>query len=185
MNLRSKVLPHPLSGQEAGFLPAQTEADTADESGAASETAVAPVRRRSMVVESQVRDSIIVKTVKRWYGNCCQMCGEVLRIPGPAGAYSEGAHILALGHPHNGPDRIENLLCLCPNCHTLFDNGARYLTDDLHVVDAFTHGRLRKLTVVPQHNIETACVRQHREHWTTDDLLAAATSAEPGHNQGL
>jgi hypothetical protein len=185
MNLRSAVIPHPLSGHEAGSLLAQTEADTAKEAVAEGEAAVASVRRRSMVVESQVRDSHIVKTVKRWYGNYCQMCGNVLRIPGPASAYSEGAHILALGHPHNGPDRIENLLCLCPNCHTLFDNGALYLTDDLHVVDAFTHNQLRKLTVVPQHNIDTACVRQHREYWTTDHPLAAAASAERERNQGL
>lgn len=39
--------------------------------------------------------------------------------------YAEAAHIRALGSPHNGPDVIENVLCLCPNHHVLFDNGAQ------------------------------------------------------------
>ncbi|MEU6215105.1 HNH endonuclease [Streptomyces sp. NPDC047023] len=38
----------------------------------------------------------------------------------------------------NGPDIVENLLCLCPTCHVLFDTGARVLTDDLTIIDTVT-----------------------------------------------
>ncbi|MFE2091597.1 HNH endonuclease [Streptomyces sp. NPDC059460] len=154
------------SGHGPASVPAHTEGDTAEQPSAESAAEVTPVRRRSVVVDSQVRDSVIVKTVKQWYGNRCQMCETVLRIPRLAGAYSEGAHIQALGHPHNGPDRVENLLCLCPNCHILFDSGALYLTDDLYVIDVFTRRPRRQLTVHPQHDIDTAHVRHHREYWT-------------------
>jgi hypothetical protein len=137
---------------------------------AQTEAEAGPVRRRSVVVDSQVRDGVIVRTVKQWYRNRCQMCATVLRVPGPIGAYSEGAHIQALGHPHNGPDRVENLLCLCPNCHIRFDNGALYLTDDLNVTDAFTHRPLHRLTVDSRHDINTAHVRYHREYWSSRQL---------------
>jgi hypothetical protein len=35
----------------------------------------------------------------------------------------EAAHIRPLGAPHNGPDTLDNTLCLCPNHHVLFDHG--------------------------------------------------------------
>ncbi|WP_329294801.1 HNH endonuclease [Streptomyces sp. NBC_01455] len=46
----------------------------------------------------------------------------------PGGAYSEGAHIQALGSPHNGSDTTDDVLCLCPTCHVMFDGGAIVLT---------------------------------------------------------
>ena len=27
------------------------------------------------------------------------------------------------GIPHNGPDKLENMICVCPNCHVLLDFG--------------------------------------------------------------
>ncbi|MDQ1305783.1 MAG: putative restriction endonuclease [Actinomycetota bacterium] len=41
--------------------------------------------------------------------------------------------IKALGVPHNGPDVLENLLCLCPNDHARFDRAAIYIDPD-HVI---------------------------------------------------
>lgn len=46
------------------------------------------------------------------------------RLETAARPYAEAAHIMPLGIPHNGPDKLENLLCLCPNCHVLFDGHA-------------------------------------------------------------
>ena len=57
-----------------------------------------------------------------------QICG--VRSEPPNGAYSEGAHIRPLGRPHNGPDKPENVLCLCPNHHVLFDAGAFAINPD-------------------------------------------------------
>ncbi|WP_330334895.1 HNH endonuclease [Streptomyces sp. NBC_00536] len=69
------------------------------------------------------------------------MCATVLALPSPRHRYSEAAHIRA--REDNGPDIVENLLCLCPTCHVLFDAGARVLTDDLTIVDTVTgqHGK--------------------------------------------
>ncbi|WP_431994890.1 HNH endonuclease [Streptomyces griseoflavus] len=176
----SKEISSPPSGHNSASALAGIEDDTAEQPTAASTAEVVPVRRRSTVVDSQVRDTGIVKTVKQWYGNRCQMCETVLRVPGQAGAYSEGAHIQAVGHPHNGPDRIENLLCLCPNCHIQFDNGALYLTDDLYIIDAFTHHARRQLTVDPRHDINAAHIRHHREYWTTGSLPGVVRQPNPG-----
>ncbi|MFD3457255.1 HNH endonuclease [Streptomyces sp. NPDC058691] len=84
----------------------------------------------------------------------CQICGVTVILTG--GADSEGAHIQALGSPHNGPDTTDNVLCLCPTCHVMFDGGAIVLTDDLTIMRNGTEsGTLR---THPQHTINLACV---------------------------
>ncbi|GII94889.1 hypothetical protein Ssi02_51200 [Sinosporangium siamense] len=66
-----------------------------------------------------IRDTALAQWIKSLHGHHCQICGLQLTLP--TGPYAEGAHIRPLGHPHNGPDEIANLLCLCPNHHTLFE----------------------------------------------------------------
>ncbi len=113
------------------------------------------------IVQRIVRSSKVSQFVKELHGHRCQMCGEVLNVP--VGHYSEGAHIRALGSPHNGPDVIENLLCLCPNDHVLFDQGGLYLEDDLTIK---THNgeAVGQLRTKPGHDIDPGHVRYHREH---------------------
>jgi predicted restriction endonuclease len=67
--------------------------------------------------------------VKKIHDHTCQACGTRLAVG--ARGYSEAAHIRGLGRPHNGPDVQDNVLCLCPNCHFLFDTGALLIADDL------------------------------------------------------
>ena len=69
-----------------------------------------------------VRESAIARQVKLVHGYACQVCGETLEVPG--GRYAEAAHIRPLGRPHDGPDTMDNILCLCPNHHVLFDRGS-------------------------------------------------------------
>ncbi|AQZ71232.1 hypothetical protein BKM31_49515 [[Actinomadura] parvosata subsp. kistnae] len=124
-----------------------------------------PAPVTTSLVQRVVRSSAVVQQIKDWYGHQCQVCGLILQVQG--GYYSEGAHIQALGRPYNGPDVVENVLCLCPNDHVRFDNGAIYLSDDLKVVNAFTgavEGQLRKH---PRHRIGLTYVAQHRARWTT------------------
>jgi putative restriction endonuclease len=71
------------------------------------------------------------------------MCA--LRLDTPAGPYAEGAHIRPLGAPHRGPDTLDNLLCLCPNHHLLFDIGAITIADDMTLIGAVAF--MRNLTV--------------------------------------
>lgn len=74
-----------------------------------------------------VRNTRVSQWVNSVYDFTCQVCG--IRLELDAGAYAEGAHIRPLGAPHDGPDRPDNVLCLCPNDHVLFDKGALYISD--------------------------------------------------------
>lgn len=84
--------------------------------------------RVQTLVQRIVRDTVVAQRVKALHDYHCQVCGE--RVDTPAGPYAESAHIRPLGHPHNGPDGPENILCLCPNHHVLFDRGAIGVHDD-------------------------------------------------------
>jgi len=75
-----------------------------------------------------VRDTLAAEAVKDAHQHVCQTCST--RIERPGGAYAQGAYIRPLGRPHNGPDTAENILCLCPNCHVLFDGWAFAIEDD-------------------------------------------------------
>ena len=81
----------------------------------------------------------------------------------PVGQYSEGAHIRGVGSPHNGPDTPENMLCLCPNDHVLFDKGAIYIDDGLTV---FRHdgSAIGIFATHTQHRLNRGYLRHHREH---------------------
>ncbi|MGA5823347.1 HNH endonuclease [Kitasatospora sp. NPDC094028] len=145
-----------------GALSSFGDGDGADDADAGAPAAVpaGAVRSRKGKVK---RDSAVVRDVKGWHGNRCQMCASVLRIPGPRHAASEGAHIRPLGE--GGHDYTGNVLCLCPNCHTQFDLGGLYLTDDLHVVETVTGTVRRRLATDPRHDVDLECVRWHRARW--------------------
>ncbi|MGY5106629.1 HNH endonuclease, partial [Streptomyces sp. 900105245] len=81
-------------------------------------------------------------------------------------AYTEAAHIQPLNGDTPGPDIIENLLCLCANCHVRLDYGALVISDSLVVIDTATGKELGKLSMHPWHNIDPKFLRHHREQWT-------------------
>ena len=85
--------------------------------------------RRPTWTTRTVRDSRVSAFVKSIHKDTCQVCGVRLDT-GNGGAYSEGAPIRPLGRPHNGPDQPDNILCLCPNHHVLFDAGAFAIKPD-------------------------------------------------------
>ena len=87
-----------------------------------------PKRSKAEVLRI-VRDTKLSKSVKDDHKDTCQSCSIQLQVPG--GTYSEAAHVKPLGSPHNGPDTAENIICLCPNCHVLFDRGSIWL-DESH-----------------------------------------------------
>jgi putative restriction endonuclease len=117
--------------------------------------------RVTSTLQRIVRSSAVKNAVKAWHQDQCQACG--IRIEVTGGFYSEGAHIQALGRPHNGPDITDNVLCLCPNCHVMLDAGAIVLSDDLTVIrNGIPVGRLR---THPRHRISIECVRNHRDRW--------------------
>jgi len=88
-------------------------------------------RKKGTVIRI-VRDTVIAHKIKSLYNHECQVCG--ITIITKTGRYSEGAHIKPLGKPHNGDDNSDNLLCLCPNHHVMFDKGTFAIKDDLTLI---------------------------------------------------
>jgi putative restriction endonuclease len=119
-----------------------------------------PVKTTTSIVTRRIRDTAMARRVKEMYDHACQFCGARLVLP-DGRAYAEGAHIRLLGSPHDGPDTEDNVLCLCPNDHLLFDHGARYLTDVLEVMGCHD-GPVGNLAVVSGHAIDLDVVRYHR-----------------------
>jgi putative restriction endonuclease len=116
-----------------------------------------PIRKEGRTTRV-VRSTEVVDHVKNLYEFVCQSCEVILKTP--AGPYSEGCHIKPLGRPHNGPDVISNVLCLCPNCHVLFDEGAIWLDSDLNVMPGG-----KKLKQASSHMLDAACIQYHRSLW--------------------
>lgn len=120
--------------------------------------AYGPARRQESTVLRIVRDTAQARKIKELYEYRCQMCG--IRLESAAGPYAEAAHIRPLGAPHNGPDSLDNLLCLCPNHHVLFDYGSIAIDDDLTLL-----GMVGQVTIKPGHSINREHVRYHRAHY--------------------
>jgi putative restriction endonuclease len=123
-----------------------------------ADTPPLPPEVKQVTVLRVIRNTATVREVKEIHDYRCQICE--LRLDTPAGPYAEGAHIKPLGAPHRGPDTLDNLLCLCPNHHLLFDVGAITVADDMTLIGTF--GKLR---MVPRHLINVEYIRYHRTHY--------------------
>ncbi|HEY7311896.1 MAG TPA: HNH endonuclease [Gemmataceae bacterium] len=111
--------------------------------------------RRPVTINQIPRDKAIVEEVKRLHNYRCQVCG--IRLETPEGWYAQCAHIRPLGEPHNGLDRLDNVLCLCPNHHVLFDAGAFSIAGDLRLL-----GMEGTLRTVDGHSISKDYLYHHR-----------------------
>ncbi|WP_328758241.1 HNH endonuclease [Streptomyces sp. NBC_00271] len=141
-----------LAGYEtAGSIPDDVE-DQDTGSGTAS--------RRTATLSRIVRDPELTAEVKRLHGDRCQVCG--LQLATRFSTYSEAAHIRGLGRPHHGPDKLSNLLVLCPNHHVQFDTLAIYITTDGTVRATADDSLVGELRRHPAHPINEAHLRYHR-----------------------
>lgn len=113
--------------------------------------------RSTVYTTRVVRNSSVGNYVKGLHDYTCQISGT--RLNTPLGPYAEACHIRPVGKPHNGPDTIDNILCLSPNMHVLFDLGAIALTDDLRIL-----GQDGDLVIKAGHEIDIDHIRYHREH---------------------
>lgn len=99
------------------------------------ERTILPADRNRIEINRIIRDTRLTKQIKRLCQNQCQLCGTRIQI-GEEEFYSEAHHVRPLGDPHNGPDRLDNMLCVCPNCHVMLDYGAIPLNfPTLHLFD--------------------------------------------------
>ena len=116
---------------------------------------------RTAVTHQKInRDYQLTVNVKELYDFHCQVCHT--RIVTNAGYYAEAAHIKPLGEPHNGPDSLDNILCLCPNHHVMFDYGGFTIGDDFKLV-----GLEGELYVKAEHRLNREFIKYHREHFTS------------------
>lgn len=113
-----------------------------------------------------IRNTEVATWVKEKHDYRCQVCGERLDTPG--GPYAEGAHIRPLGQPHNGPDTPDNVLCLCPNHHALFDFYSFTIAPDMSLV-----GLPGALKTVGGHEVGQQHLSHHRDRF---DRAAAKSS---------
>ena len=120
-----------------------------------------PAARRSTIVQRLIRETAMARTVKALYDYRCQVCGT--RLDTTEGPYAEAAHIRPLGRPHDGPDVLSNLLCLCPNHHVLFDHGGLAIHDDFTLL-----GHPGRLHVHTKHPIDLAHVQYHRARYAPE-----------------
>lgn len=107
-----------------------------------------------------VRETKLAKQIKEMYDYRCQVCGEQINLP-TGNKYAEGAHIRPLGRPHNGPDVIENLLCLCPNHHLMFDKYCYTInptTLELEGLDGSLH-------VINDHDVNRDHIKYHYDNY--------------------
>jgi putative restriction endonuclease len=99
--------------------------------------------------------------VKELYDYKCQVCNEGIQTN--SGLYVEAAHVKPLGAPHNGPDSMDNIICLCPNHHVKFDFGGFTILDDNELL-----GEKGNLSVHKHHSLNKEYLRYHREHFYQD-----------------
>jgi predicted restriction endonuclease len=70
-----------------------------------------------------LRDTALARRIKADNGYKCQICGGQILLSEDK-PYAEAHHVKPLGSPHDGPDHLGNIVCVCPNCHVKLDYGA-------------------------------------------------------------
>ncbi len=70
-----------------------------------------------------LRDTALARRIKAEMDFTCQQCGVRIMLADGT-PYAEAHHVKPLGTLHNGPDHPGNIICVCPNCHVMFDYGA-------------------------------------------------------------
>jgi HNH endonuclease len=88
-------------------------------------TAQGRQRRAAM---RQRRSREFVSLLRVLYNDCCQVCGKRLASPDGGTATSHVHHL----SPWDGDrsDRLDNVICVCPNDHALFTLGGLRWNDD-------------------------------------------------------
>jgi hypothetical protein len=87
-----------------------------------------------------IRDTLLARRVKQLHDYQCQLCDHTIILP-DGSRYAEAHHVQPLGAPHNGPDILENIVCVCPNHHAELDYGARTLNQtDLRPAEGHSLG---------------------------------------------
>jgi hypothetical protein len=114
--------------------------------------------RRTITVEVTrvIRDTRLSKEIKQLYDYKCQICGITINSNTVVGKYAEGAHIKPLAVDID-TDKKDNIICLCPNHHTMLDYGAISIKDDYSLIGIDG-------TLYVKHRLNKDNFKYHREN---------------------
>jgi HNH endonuclease len=101
-----------------------------------------------------LRDTTKAVYVKELHNFRCQVCGRTIRLANGK-RYAEAHHIRPLGKPHNGPDVVGNILCVCPNHHAELD----------FVAAAIAISSLRLPRTPREHKLNPEYIEYHNRRW--------------------
>ena len=104
------------------------------------------------------------KKIKMMYDYKCQVCETKLDVPS-GDPISIGAHIKGVGRPSNGPDVVENMLCLCPNHHAQFDRYSFYIDPVTYEIRGLNLYENKKLLTHEKHFIDKQFLKYHFEEY--------------------
>lgn len=122
----------------------------------ASDIDLSPVERETAHIYRMLRDASLARWVKAKHDHSCQICDHRIKLKDGSG-YAEAHHLQPLGEPHNGPDIIQNIICVCPNHHAELD----YCTTLLNFSDLRTH---------PDHPLDQRFIDYHNRRVTADSV---------------
>jgi putative restriction endonuclease len=116
-----------------------------------------PTIRREGTILRVIRDTKIARDIKTLYNYGCQVCEFSIKTK--FGRYAEGAHIRPLGRPHDGHDNSDNLICLCPNHHVMFDKGIFSISDAFILIGDVSG----KVIIHKNHRLNKSNLQYHRK----------------------
>ena len=119
-------------------------------------------KRKTVEVTSTriIRDTDLTEKIKEMYDYKCQICDiSISPTNTKKGKYVEAAHIRPISG-HKGDDKSNNIICLCPNHHTMLDYGSISINDDLTVIGLDG----RKIFTKSDHKINKENLKYHREN---------------------
>ena len=112
-------------------------------------------RTVKVAITRVIRDTRLSNQIKEFYNYECQICGISILTNTQSGRYAEAAHIRPL--EKMGDDKKENIICLCPNHHTMLDYGTISINDDYTLIGII--GELKA-----RHSIDKQNLKYHRDH---------------------
>ena len=74
-----------------------------------------------VTIQRMVRNSKIAENLKAKYDNRCQLCNTRMRKSN-GDFKSEAHHIQPYNKTYRGDDNYQNMIVVCPNCHSQFDD---------------------------------------------------------------
>lgn len=104
-------------------------------------------------IQRLVRNTTLSQKLKELYEFRCQLCGY--RVPKADATFSaEAHHIQPYSQKHKGDDTSKNLLVLCPNCHTQFDDSYFAIEPDTYLIHSiFDHDDYHLSELILKHEL--------------------------------